>query len=77
LTPRSSARALAPVLGEQAAAGVAEDYRLIATDPAALALDADTSIAHQLLGVPVTPIDRWAADQDWDAIASFMSAGAV
>jgi uncharacterized protein YbjT (DUF2867 family) len=72
IDPDDFARALVPMLGEQAASAVGDDYRAISTRPAALDLDADTTAVRQALGVPATPVAEWARQQPWAAVAGSM-----
>jgi uncharacterized protein YbjT (DUF2867 family) len=72
MDPDDFARALVPMLGEQAASAVGEDYKAIGTRPAALDLDADTTSVRQALGVPATPVADWARQQPWAAVAASM-----
>jgi uncharacterized protein YbjT (DUF2867 family) len=72
IDPDDFARALVPMLGEQAASAVGEDYTAIGTRPAALDLDADTTAVRHALGVPATPVADWARQQPWAAVAASM-----
>ncbi len=72
MDPDDFARALVPMLGEQAASAVGEDYKAFGTRPAALDLDADTTSVRQALGVPATPVADWARQQPWAAVAASM-----
>lgn len=73
LDPDDFGRALTPMIGEQAAAGVAEDYKFLADRSPLMDLDADTSAVRRALGVPATSIADWARQQPWTAIAGSMS----
>jgi len=70
LDPEDFGRLLAPMLGEQAAAAVAEDYRFLAQRPPLLDLDADTTPARRALAIPATPVADWARAQPWAAVAA-------
>jgi uncharacterized protein YbjT (DUF2867 family) len=70
LAPHDFARILAPMLGEQAAAAVADDYRFLAERSLLLDPDADTTPVRRALGVPATTVADWARTQPWAAVAA-------
>ena len=70
LAPADFARTLAPLLGEQAAAAVADDYRFLGERSPLLDFDADTAPVRRALAVPPTPLADWARTQPWAAVAA-------
>jgi uncharacterized protein YbjT (DUF2867 family) len=70
LVPEDFARMLAPMLGEQAAAAVADDYRFLGERSPLLDFDADTTAVRRALAVPATPLTDWARTQPWAAVAA-------
>ncbi len=69
LAPRALGRTLAPIIGEQAAAGVAHDYEFLNQRSPLMNLDADTTAARRELDVVATPLVQWARTQPWAAVA--------
>lgn len=74
LDPAVFGRSLAPVMGEMVARLLADDYAMLNSRPAALHLDADTTAARDLLGVPATSLADWARGQDWQGSAAILGA---
>jgi uncharacterized protein YbjT (DUF2867 family) len=70
LDPDDFGRILAPMLGEQAATSVADDYRFLAERSPLLDPDADTTALRRALDVPATTIADWARTQPWAAAAA-------
>jgi uncharacterized protein YbjT (DUF2867 family) len=69
-TPQDLGAAVRPLMGDQVAQLLEDDYALIAARPAGLGLDADPDASHRELGVPVTPVADWARTRDWTAAAA-------
>ena len=69
LAPEALGRTLAPIIGEQAAAGVAHDYEFLNQRSPLMNLEADTTAARRELAVPATPLVQWARMQPWAAVA--------
>ncbi len=70
VTPAEFALTLAPMLGEQAAAAVADDYRFLGERSPLLDFDADTAPVRRALAVSPTPLADWARTQPWAAVAA-------
>ncbi|MCF2528876.1 NmrA family NAD(P)-binding protein [Yinghuangia soli] len=66
--PSEFEAALAPVLGDAAAAEVAATYRWAARDAGLFA--ADAGALRESLGVRLTPLRSWIAAQPWHALAA-------
>jgi len=73
-TPQDLAAVVGPLMGEQVAQVLEDDYGFIGSRPAALGLDADPGASHRELGVGTTPVAEWARAQDWPAAAAVASA---
>ena len=69
LAPEALGRTLAPLIGEQAAAGVAHDYEFLNQRSPLMDLDADTTAARRELGIAATSLVQWARTQPWAAVA--------
>jgi len=69
LAPEALGHILAPMIGEQAAAGVVHDYEFLNERSPLMDLDADTTAARRELGVQATPLVQWARTQLWAAVA--------
>jgi uncharacterized protein YbjT (DUF2867 family) len=68
ITGAEYAEMIAPVLGEQLAAGIGAGYDQMPPFPNPL-MAPDTTPAREELGVTFTPLAAWAARQDWAAPA--------
>lgn len=74
IDPDEFGASLAPVMGPELGAALAEDYSMLGSRAEALDLDADTSEVRELLGVEPTPLQVWARAQDWQSAAAILGA---
>jgi NAD(P)H dehydrogenase (quinone) len=57
---------LAPALGSESAAGVANIYRWLSSEAGRNLLNVDPDVVQRRLGIELTPLSQWISSQPWE-----------